>query len=415
MSKIVVNYKVNGEEWKKAVEEAFDKLNQKVTIDGFRKGHAPRKVFEQKYGQGEILIEASDKLIQNHFYDILNEKNLELAAEPKVDLVKLSNEDLEVNYTFFVNPEVKLGEYKNLKVKKEKVKVTKEEVDHQIHHLLEDYAELISVDRAVKTGDYAIIDYEGFKDGVAFDGGKAENYSLEIGSGTFIPGFEDQVVGMKKGETKDINVTFPEDYHAENLKGAKVVFKVTLHDVKERSVPKLDKDFFDDLGIEGVDSKEKLEETVEKEIKERKEHEAEDKYIDELLKKASNNIEAEIEDEIYEAEIDRIYNQFIERMKMQGIDEDMYFKYTNSSKDVLREQMKEEAQTRVKERYLLMAIAKEQKFEVTMKDAEARVKEMAESYKVSENEIIDAFGGIENIKFDIEMKKSIEYLKECNK
>ena len=156
-------------------------------------------------------------------------------------------------------------------------------------------------------------------------------------------------------------------------------------------------------------------EKVEKEIKERKEHEAEDKYLDELLKKASNNIEAEIEDEIYEAEIDRIYNQFIERMKMQGIDEDMYFKYTNSSKTVLREQMKEEAQTRVKERYLLMAIAKEQKFEVTMKDAEARVKEMAESYKVSENEIIEAFGGIENIKFDIEMKKAIEYLKECNK
>ena len=216
-------------------------------------------------------------------------------------------------------------------------------------------------------------------------------------------------------ETKDINVTFPEDYHAENLKGAKVVFKVTLHDVKERNVPKLNKDFFEDLGIEGVDSKEKLEETVEKEIKERKEHEAEDKYLDELLKKASNNIEAEIEDEIYEAEIDRIYNQFIERMKMQGIDEDMYFKYTNSSKTVLREQMKEEAQTRVKERYLLMAIAKEQKFEVTMKDAEARVKEMAESYKVSENEIIEAFGGIENIKFDIEMKKAIEYLKECNK
>lgn len=415
MSKVVVNYKVNGEEWKKAVDEAFNKLNQKVTIDGFRKGHAPRKVFEQKYGQGEIFIEASDKLINNHFYDILKEKKIMPVAEPKIDLVKLGEEGLEANYTFFVDPEVKLGEYKNLKVKKEKVKVTKEEIDHQIKHLIEDYAELVSVDRKVKKGDYAIISYEGFKDGVAFDGGKAENYSLEIGSGTFIPGFEDQVIGMIKGEEKDINVTFPEDYHASDLKGAKVVFKVKLHDVKERKIPKLDKDFFEDLGIEGVDSKEKLEENVEKEIKERKEHEIENKYIDELLRKASNNIEAEIEDEIYEAEVDRMYNQFIERMQMQGINEEMYFKFTNSSKEVIKEQMKEEAQTRVKERYLLIGIAKEQKFDVTEKEAKARVKEMAESYKTSEKEILDAFGDIENVKFDIEMKKAIEYLKECNK
>lgn len=414
MSKIVVNYKVEGEQWTKAVDEAFNKLNKKVTIDGFRKGKAPRKVFEQKYGQYELFVEASDKLINDNFYKIIDEQKINPVAEPKIDLIKLSENGVEVNYIFFVDPEVKLGKYKNLGVKKETVKVTKEEIEHQIKHLLEDYAEVVSVERKIKEKDFAIIDYEGFKDGVAFAGGKAENYSLEIGSNTFIPGFEEQLIGLSKGEEKDIEVTFPKDYHAEDLKGAKVIFKIKVNDVKERVVPKLDKDFFEDLGLEGVDSKESLEKTVEEEIAHRKGHEVEDKFIDEILKKASQNIEAEIEDEIYEAEVDRMYHQFMERMQMQGINEEMYFKYTNTNKDDLKAQMKEEATNRVKERYLLMAIAKEQNFEATEEEAKERIKEMATTYKVTEKEIEQAFGGLDNVKFDLEMKKAIEYLKESN-
>ena len=415
MSKIVVNYKVNGEEWKKAVDEAFDKLNQKVTIDGFRKGHAPRKVFEQKYGQGEILIEASDKLIQNHFYDILNEKNLELVAEPKVDLLKLSNEELEVNYTFFVNPEVKLGEYKDLKVKKEKVKVTKEEVEHEVGHILDRYAELVSKDGAVEEGDTAIIDFKGFKDNEAFDGGSAEGYSLEIGSHSFIPGFEEGVVGMKKEENKDIELSFPEDYMAKDLAGQKVVFNVTVHDIKKRVIPELDEEFFKDLDMEGVTNKEELNKVVEEEIKTQKEHDAENKYIDDLLEAASKNMTIDLDEEIVDAEVERMYKEFTNRLKMQGIDEELYFAYAKVTKEKVKEDMKKEAETRVKYRYLLEAIVKAEKIEISEKDAKAELKKMAEDYKMTEEDLLKEFNNsLEVLKYDLAMRKAIEVLKENN-
>lgn len=415
MSKIVVNYKVNGEEWKKAVDEAFDKLNQKVTIDGFRKGRAPRKVFEQKYGQGEILIEASDKLIQNHFYDILNEKNLELVAEPKVDLLKLSNEELEVNYTFFVNPEVKLGEYKDLKVKKEKVKVTKEEVEHEVGHILDRYAELVSKDGAVEEGDTAIIDFKGFKDNEAFDGGSAEGYSLEIGSHSFIPGFEEGVVGMKKEENKDIELSFPEDYMAKDLAGQKVVFNVTVHDIKKRVIPELDEEFFKDLDMEGVTNKEELNKVVEEEIKTQKEHDAENKYIDDLLEAASKNMTIDLDEEIVDAEVERMYKEFTNRLKMQGIDEELYFAYAKVTKEKVKEDMKKEAETRVKYRYLLEAIVKAEKIEISEKDAKAELKKMAENYKMTEEDLLKEFNNsLEVLKYDLAMRKAIEVLKENN-
>ena len=251
--KVVENYKVEGTEWKEAVDKAFNKIIKKVKIDGFREGKAPRSVYEKKYGKNDLYIEASDELVHNQFHNLISTKKYVLAAEPKVELVKLDDDMMEVNYTFFLEPEVTLGKYKNLGIKKEVAKATKKEVEERILSMREKFAELVDAKGKVKKGNIAIIDFEGFKDGVAFEGGKGENYSLEIGSNTFIPGFEDGIIGMGVGEEKELELTFPDDY-VKDLAGAKVVFKVKVNEIKERVLPSLDEDFFKDLNIEGVNS-----------------------------------------------------------------------------------------------------------------------------------------------------------------
>jgi len=408
--KKTVNYKVNGEEWVKACDKAFHKLNKNAKIDGFRPGKAPRSMFEKKY-PGQITMEAADELIEKKYNSIIVEDKLIPVVQPKVDIVKIDDKGLEVNYTIIVDSEVKLGEYKNLKVKKETVKVTKDEIDHRIHHLLNDYAELVVKDGKVESGNIAIIDFEGFKDGVAFDGGKGENYSLEIGSNTFIPGFEDAVIGMKKDEEKDIDLTFPEDYGVEDLKGAKVVFKVKVNEIKERKVPELDKEFFEDLGMEGITNEDELRKQIESEIKEQKEHEAEHKFIDSLLDKASSNMEVEIDEEIIESEAERMYNEFLQRMQMQGINEELYLQYTNSTKDKIIDEMKPEALKRIKNRYLLEEIIKVEKLKVSEKEVDKEIKDMAKKYNMTEEDIISSIGGKEALEYDMTMRKAIDVIK----
>ena len=409
--KKVVNYKVNGEEWVKACDKAFEKLNKTAKIDGFRPGKAPRSMFEKKYGKAEITMEAANDLIDAKYHSIIVDDKLIPVIEPKVDIVKIDDKELEVNFTIIMDSEVTLGDYKNLGVKRETVKVTKEEIDHRIHHLLEDYAELSVKEGKVEKGNIAIIDFEGFKDGVAFEGGKGENYSLEIGSNTFIPGFEDAVIGMKVGEEKDINLTFPKDYGAADLAGAKVVFKVKVNEIKERIVPELDKDFFLDLGMEGITNEKELRTQIEAEIKEQKEHENEHKYIDALLDKASDNMKVEIDDEIVEVEAERMYKEFMQRMSMQGINEEMYLGYANTTKEEVLKQMNPEALKRVKNRYLLEAIIKEEKLAVSDKDAKKELKDMAVKYNMTEEDVEKAIGGLEMLKYDMTMRKAIDILK----
>ena len=409
--KKVVNYKVNGEEWVKACDKAFEKLNKTAKIDGFRPGKAPRSMFEKKYGKAEITMEAANDLIDAKYHSIIVDDKLIPVIEPKVDIVKIDDKELEVNFTIIMDSEVTLGDYKNLGVKRETVKVTKEEIDHRIHHLLEDYAELSVKEGKVEKGNIAIIDFEGFKDGVAFEGGKGENYSLEIGSNTFIPGFEDAVIGMKVGEEKDINLTFPKDYGAADLAGAKVVFKVKVNEIKERIVPELDKDFFLDLGMEGITNEKELRTQIEAEIKEQKEHENEHKYIDALLDKASDNMKVEIDDEIVEVEAERMYKEFMQRMSMQGINEEMYLGYANTTKEEVLKQMNPEALKRVKNRYLLEAIIKEEKLDVSDKDAKKELKDMAVKYNMTEEDVEKAIGGLEMLKYDMTMRKAIDILK----
>jgi len=399
--------KVSGKEWEELQNSAFEKVNKKAKIDGFRPGKAPRSVYEKNYGCQDILYEAADMAIKKEYDRLLNDKKILPIIEPKVDLVKLEDDKLEVKFIFVVEPKVKLGEYTNLGIKKEKAKVTKEEVKERIDALLNDYAEVVVKDGSVEEGNIAIIDFTGYKDGVEFPGGKDENYSLTIGSKTFIPGFEEGIIGMSRGEEKDLELTFPKDYMSEELKGKKVTFKVKVNDIKNRVVPKLDKDFFLDLAMDGVDSKETLEHEITHELEHQKEHEQEHIYEEKCLDKASENMEVDICDELIDDEVEHMYKEFMQRMSMQGITEEMYYQYTKSKKEDITGQMKEDALKRIKYRYLLKEIIAKEKIKVSDKEAKDRIKEMAKSYNVDEEAILKDVS-IDDIKFDTMYQKALD-------
>lgn len=409
-----VNFKLEGKEWVELQDKAFEKLNKKANIDGFRPGKAPRDIFEKKYGKQEIILEAADEATNKEYKRLLGENKIIPIIEPKVELIKCDSDTLEVKFTFITDPEVTLGEYTNLKVKKEKAKVTKEEVDNSIKELLNEYAEVVVKEGNVESGDIAIIDFAGYKDGVAFEGGTSENYSLTIGSNTFIPGFEDAVIGMAKGEEKDIELTFPEDYMQEDLKGQKVVFKVKVNEIKTRKIPELNKEFFEDLNMEGITDKESLEKDIKEELTHRKEHELEHAYEDACLDKAANNMKIEILPELIDDEAHQMYHEFMDRMKRQGIAEELYLKYTNSKEEDLIEKMKDEAKKRIQYRYLLREIIKKENIKITDKEAKEKIKEIAKQYNVTEEEILKEVGTLEAMKMDLAFQKAVELVKANN-
>lgn len=407
-----INIKVEGKEWEEALDKAFVKANAKAKIDGFRPGKAPKEVFLKKYGKEALYMDAADIVLDGAYRKVFEDnKDLNIVAQPEIGLKSIDEKGVEFTFKLTLKPEVKLGKYKGLNVKKDSVKVTKEEVEHEIEHLRSHYAENVVKEGKVENGDIAIIDFEGFKDGKAFDGGKGENYSLTIGSNTFIPGFEDQIIGMAKGEEKDINVTFPEDYHSEELKGQPVVFKVKVNEIKEVKIPELDKDFFEDLGMEGIDSKESLESQVKENIKARRDADAENKYIDELLEAAAKNVEVDIPDVMISEEQDRILRQYEENLKMQGLTLEQFYQFTNSDEAALKEQMKDEATKRVTYRLMLEAIAKAEKIGITDEKANEEAETLAKRYQMPVDEFLKAFGGIEMIKYDLEMRGAIDALK----
>ena len=402
-----IKFNVKGKEWETLQDEAFEKVNKKAKIDGFRPGKAPRNIYEKKYGKQDILFEAADMAIKKEYEKIIKDDKIMPVIEPKVDLVKCDDKELEVKFIIVSEPKVTLGQYTNLGVKKEKVKVTKEEVEERIKALLNDYAELEVKEGKVADGDIAIIDFKGMKDGVAFEGGTAENYSLTIGSKTFIPGFEEALIGMNKGEEKDIDLTFPEDYMSEELKGQKVVFKVKVNEIKTRVVPEINKEFFEDLGMEGVTTKEELKHEIHHEIEHQKEHEMEHVYEEKCLDKAASNMKADICQELIDDEVEHMYKEFMERMQMQGISEEMYYEYTKSKKEDITKQMLPDAEKRIKYRYLLKEIIKKEKIKVTDKEAKEQVKEMAKMYNVDEEVILKEIS-LENIKFDKMYQKALD-------
>ncbi|MCM1371092.1 MAG: trigger factor [Clostridium sp.] len=407
-----ITKKVEGKVWKDALEKAYQNISKKVKIDGFRPGKAPRDMIIKKYTKEALNLDAADVCLQQAYIDMMEEnKDLEIVAQPEVSLKSISDEGVEFNFKLTLKPTVKLGKYENLKVKKEKVTVTKEEIDHEIEHLRSHYAENIVKEGKLENGDIAVIDFEGFKDGVAFDGGKGENYPLTIGSNSFIPGFEEQLVGMKSGEEKEIEVTFPEDYHSEELKGQKSIFKVKVNEVKQVKIPELDKDFFEDLGMEGIDSKESLEKQVKENLTVRKESEAENTYVDNLLEEAIKTLEVSIPDVMIDEELNRMIDQYGQNLSMQGISLEQFYQFTNSNEQALKDQMKEEAVKRIKIRLMLEEIVKVKDIKVTDKDIDKEVEEMSKKYDMKKDEILKQIGGTEMIKYDLEMHKAIEVLK----
>ncbi len=408
--------KIEGKEWKDALDKAFQERVKKVNVDGFRKGKVPRDIYEKKFGKESLFFPASDFVVENAYKKALEESKLIPVVQPSVDIKSVDDKGIEFVFKIIVKPEVNIKKYKGLNVKPEKVKVTKEEIEHELGHILERYTETKSKENGkVEKGDIAVIDFEGFKDGKAFDGGKAENYELEIGSNTFIPGFEEKVTGMKLNEEKDIELTFPKDYHAEELKGAKVVFKVKVNDIKEKVERKFDKDLFDDLGIDGVDSKEKLEKHIEKDIIAQKEVDAENKYVDALLEAVSKNVEVDIPEEMVNEEVDRLVARYEEQLKMQGISLDLYYQFTKSSEEDLRNHMEKEAYSHVLYRLMLEELLNIEKVEVKDDEVDKEVLDMAKKYNMKKDDFVKAFGGKDMVKYDLEIRKIIELLKEYNK
>ena len=407
-----IKVEITGKDWEKKLDETFKKIIKKVKIDGFRPGKAPRNIYEQKYGKQSIVVEAVDSCMNEAYVKALKEFKGEPIMQPTVGIEKADETGVIYVFTFTTKPEIKINKYTNLGVKKDSVKVTKKDVDNEIEKMRKEYADLTVKDGKAEKGDTVIIDFEGFDGDKAFEGGKAENYALELGSNSFIPGFEDALVGVKKGDKKDVNVTFPLDYHAEELKGKPVVFKVLVHEVKTKVYPELDEDFFLDLGLEDVKTKEDLEKMVKETMAEQREYEAENKYVDELFEALLKETSVEVPHELIHEELDRMVEQYAERLKMQGITLEQFYKFTNSSEEALKAQMHEEAEKRVKLRFAIDEIIELEKIDATDEEANHDAEEKAKKHGLDKDEYIKAFGGLEMLKYDIKVQKVLDILKK---
>ena len=409
VKKIVKEY--NGEVWTKAIGSAYDKIKKDVTVDGFRKGMVPFDMFVSKNGVEPLYNDAIDILLTTEYKKVFDEVKEIPVVQPSIDIKNISKDAISIEYTFISSPEVELGAYKNLGIKKETAKVTAKEVKEEIEKLQAKYAEIqVKETGKVENGNTVVIDFEGFLNGKPFEGGKAENYPLEIGSHTFIPGFEEGLIGMSTGEEKDLNLTFPENY-TEELKGKDVTFKVKVNIIKEKVLPEINEDFFKDLGYDDVKTKEELEAKIKEQIKTRKEADIENKYIGECLEAATSNMKVEINPEIIDDEIHRMIDQMSEQLKMNGITLEQYMQFTGMTHEDLHKQYEEMATKRVKERFLLENVAKVEKIEVSDKDAEAKAEEMAKNYGMTKEDLLKEFGGLDMVKYDMKMRAAINIVK----
>lgn len=404
--------KIEGKAWSDALDKAFNTKKKDLKVDGFRKGNCPKDIYIKKFGIETLFMDAVDNCINDAYHKILDDNKLVPVCEPKVDIKNINADFVEFIFTVIERPEVKLGKYQKLGVKKEKVEVTDEEVEHELMHLKEKYADIVELDSGkVEKGFTAVINFSGVVDGKVLEGGTGENYPLEIGSNTFIPGFEDGLIGMEIGEEKVLKLKFPEEY-VENLKGKDVEFTVKVTGLKKRVLPEMNEDFFKDLGYENVKTEAELKAEIKKHLLEHKEADAENKYIDELLRKASENIEVEINPEIIENEQNRMIEDYRNNLKMQGLSLEQYLQFTKSSIEDLKKQIEPEATSRVKIRYLLEEVSKKENVEVTDEEVKEEVNRISTAYNVPENEVIDMIGGEEIIKADLKMRKAVDIIKE---
>lgn len=402
------------EEWKDAQKKALNKLSKKVKLDGFRQGHVPAQLLKARLGKGVIFEEATDIILQKSYSGILLDNNIRPVGQPEVKIDEVNDDVLKVTVTAPVAPEVSLGQYKGLEVKKTQVKVTKKEIEAELKNYQNQFAELvIKEEGTVENGDTAVIDFEGFKDGVAFDGGKGENHPLEIGSGSFIPGFEDQLIGMKVNEEKEINVTFPEDYHVEDLAGQPVVFKVTVHEIKSKVLPEIDDELAKDLNIDGIETLSDLEVYTKEQIKNRKSTEAENKFSEDIFNAVIENNPVEVPDAMVESEIDLMMREVEQNLAQQGINLETFQNLTGKSNEVMRDEMKEQAEKRVKFNVILSEIVKAENIEVTQDEVDDEIKEIATMYGRDFEEVKQLFASQSvQLESEIATRKAVQFIKD---
>lgn len=392
------------------IEKVYRKNAPKMNIPGFRRGKAPRHIIEKMYGATVFYDEALDNLLPEAYEKALGETKLEAVSRPELDIVSIDDNGVCLKAAVWVKPEVEISEYKGITVDREAVNVTEEDILKEIDLTRERNARMLTVeDRAAADGDTAVIDFEGFVDGVAFEGGKGENYSLRLGSGSFIPGFEDQVIGHKTGEEFDINVTFPEEYGAENLAGKAAVFKIKLHEIKVKELPVLDDEFVKD--VSEFNTVDEYKEDVKKHLTERREAQEDNKVENALINALLENTTVDIPQCMIDNEVDGYVRDYEYRLRSQGGSLDMYFKYTGMTMEQLRENFKADAEKQVKTRLALGKVAKSEKLKVLKKDLDAEYKKIASGYNV-DVETVKTSIPAESISEDIVLRKAVDFIKE---
>lgn len=414
MSKQQFTVRIEKKEWDKALDKSFKKNVKKTKVAGFREGKVPRDIYEKKIGKESLYMDAIDFVLPEAYEKLIADNNIEPVARPNIDIKKIDDNGIEIQFEVITKPEIKIKKYKKLGLKKPSIKVTKEEVEKEIEELRKQYAEIALKEDEIVIGDTAVIDFQGFKEDVAFEGGRGENYPLEIGSKTFIPGFEEQLVGLKAGDEKDINVTFPKDYPSEELKGKEVVFKVKINEVKTKLIPELNDEFFKDLDIEGVSSKEELYEYMEKEIISHKEESNQQTFVEQILEEIAKNVDVEIPEEMIDEEIHFMLNQLEQNLMMQGIKLDQFMQMANTTHEKLHEEYEEPARKRILQSLIMNEIAKSEKIEITDAEVDAEIPLLALKYQLKEDEIKELHGLKDAIKSDLKTRKIFDLLRENN-
>ncbi|RAK21354.1 trigger factor [Anoxybacillus vitaminiphilus] len=412
----VLTVEVDAEKVNEGLDAAFKKVVKQVNVPGFRKGKIPRALFEKRFGVEVLYQDALDILLPEAYAKAIEETGIEPVDRPEIDIEQMEKgKSLIFTAKVTVKPEVKLGEYKGLEVEKIDTTVTDEDVENELKRLQERHAELVVKEGGkIENGDTAVIDFEGFVNGEAFEGGKGENYSLEIGSGTFIPGFEEQLVGLEAGAEKEIEVTFPEEYHAKELAGKPATFKIKVHEIKTKQLPALDDEFAKDVDEE-VETLDELKAKIKQRLEETKKNEAETTLRNTVVEKAAENAEIDIPEVMVKNETDRMLREFEQRLQMQGLNLELYYQFSGQDEAALREQMKEDAEKRVRVSLTLEAIAKAENIEVTEDDVNKELEEMSKMYGIEVESLKNMLGSLEGIKEDLKLRKAIDFLVENSK
>ena len=412
-SKVKLTMTVSAEEFNKALDAAFKKVSKTLAVPGFRKGKMPRQMFESKFGVESLYEDALDFILPNTYMAAIDEANIAPVAAPTWEITQIGKgQELVAVATVVVKPEVSLGDYKGIEVTELSTEVTEADVEAELETLLARQAEMVVKEGSVEMGDTAVIDYEGFKDGVAFEGGKGENHPLEIGSNSFIPGFEEQLVGLTAGQTKEIAVTFPADYHAEDLAGAAVTFNVTVHEVKARQLPTLDNEFVMDLDRDGIETVEALKSDIEATIKTRKEADAKNHVIDAVVEAVTENANFEIPTEMIDAEVAQMVKEAEQRFQTQGLNLDLYFQFTGTDLEGFKAQLRPEAEKRLSYNLTLEAVVVAENITATDAELDAKLAEIAEAYGRSVEELKATLPNLEFLREDLKVQKAVDFLVE---